>query len=166
VASVRGTAGIGNAMAVVHQHVSAPPARVFDALCDPRTYPEWLVGAKEIRGIDAGWPAPGSRFHHRVGLFGPLTVADTTKVLEIDEPRLLVLEVRARPLGRGSVRFELHETGEGTDLELDEQPIGALARLRALLDPMLVGRNTTSLHKLAALVEDDELERPEPSGDV
>ena len=36
-------------------------------------------------------------FHHRVGLAGPLTVADNTQILAVAEPALLSLEVRARP---------------------------------------------------------------------
>ena len=138
----------------------------FSALCDPRTYPEWLIGAKEIRAIDEGWPAPGTRFHHRVGLLGPLTVDDNTKVLEVDEPRRLVLEVRARPFGRGTVQFDVRPSGTGSEVVLEEHPIGALRPLHGVLDPMIAGRNTASLKKLATLVEQDALERPQPSGDL
>jgi uncharacterized protein YndB with AHSA1/START domain len=151
-------------MSVVRQSIAVPPARVFSALVDPRTYPEWLIGAKEIRAVDEHWPDPGSRFHHRVGIIGPLTVADNTKSIEVDRPVRLVLEVRARPIGRGQVTFELHENGTGTELVLEEHPIGTLAKLRGLLDPMISARNAASLNKLAKLIEDGELERPEPSG--
>src|SRR3954468_7397574 len=90
-----------------------PIGEVFDALADPHTYPSWLVGCREIRKVDDGWPAPGSRFHHRVGLVGPLTVNDDTESLEIESPRHLALEVRFRPLGRGRVAFPLPETVQG-----------------------------------------------------
>ena len=53
------------------------------------------MGCKDIRAVDDGWPAEGSAFHHRVGLGGPLTVADSTKVVALVTPTLLVLEVRA-----------------------------------------------------------------------
>jgi uncharacterized protein YndB with AHSA1/START domain len=152
-------------MSVVRQNIAAPPERVFSALCDPRTYPQWLIGAKEIRAVDHGWPEPGTRFHHRVGIVGPLTVEDNTKSLVLEPPRKLVLEVRARPLGRGMVTFELQPRGTGTELTVEERPIGALAKLRALLDPMITARNTASLHKLAKVIEDGDVERPEPSGD-
>jgi len=42
--------------------IAAPPERVFAALTDPATYPHWLRGCKDIRGVDATWPAPGSAF--------------------------------------------------------------------------------------------------------
>ena len=32
--------------------VARPLSAVFDLVCDPTTYPEWLVGAQEIRRID------------------------------------------------------------------------------------------------------------------
>ena len=60
--------------------IDAPPAAVFAVLVDPRTYPRWLIGAHEIRSIDADWPQPGSHFHHRVGV-GPFTIPDSSKVL-------------------------------------------------------------------------------------
>jgi uncharacterized protein YndB with AHSA1/START domain len=158
-------------MSVVRQTIDAPLERVFSALCDPRTYPQWLIGAKEIRAVDDGWPEPGTRFHHRVGIVGPLTVADNTRSLELDAPRRLVLEVRARPLGRGRVTFTLGpagtsgSAGSGTEVVVEERPIGALSGFRAFLDPMLTARNTASLQKLAAVIEDGALERTEPSGD-
>jgi uncharacterized protein YndB with AHSA1/START domain len=139
-------------LAVTTKHIDAAPADVFAALVEPRTYPRWLVGCKEIREVDDGWPRPGTRFHHRVGLIGPLTVDDSTKLLEIEE-RQLVMEVRARPLGRGQVTFTLRADGTGTELTLEEHPIGLLAPLRPLLDPPTAARNTSSLDNLAALVE-------------
>jgi len=138
-------------MATVRRTISRPRAAVFEALITPETYPHWLVGAKEIRSVDDGWPAPGSKFHHRVGLGGPLTVADNTKVLEIDEPSRLVLEVRARPLGRGKSTFVLTEKDDGgsTEVELDEVPIGLMAPTEPVAAPLIIHRNTVSLRKLA-----------------
>jgi uncharacterized protein YndB with AHSA1/START domain len=155
--------GSGPPVAETRQQITASVERVFDALCDPRTYPQWLIGAKEIRAIDDGWPEPGSRFHHRVGIVGPLTVEDNTKVLELEPPRLLVLEVRARPFGRGQVRFEVHPTAQGSEVVVEEHPIGALRPLSRILDPLIAGRNAASLTKFAGVVEARMLERPEPS---
>jgi uncharacterized protein YndB with AHSA1/START domain len=140
-------------MAIATKHIDVPPAGVFASLTEPRTYPSWLVGCKEIRAVDDGWPQPGARFHHRVGLIGPVSVADSTKVLEVESPSRLVLEVRARPLGRGQVTFTLRPDATGTELTLEEHPIGALAPLRPLLDPLTAARNAASLDNLAALVE-------------
>lgn len=139
-------------MAVVRRTIDLPVAEVFDALVTPETYPHWLVGAREIRAVDDGWPQPGRAFHHRVGLAGPITIADLSKVLEIDAPRLLSLEVRARPLGRGRATFRLRGVDRGgeqaTEVELDEVPLGLLAHATPLLDPLTERRNQRSLEQL------------------
>ena len=45
---------------------------VFDFLTEPRTYPDWLVGAQDMRAVERGWPAPGTRFHQTaLGRRGP-----------------------------------------------------------------------------------------------
>jgi len=54
-------------MSTVTHRFDHPVAVVFDALADPRTYPQWLLGAKEIRSIDPTWPAPSSSFRHQIG---------------------------------------------------------------------------------------------------
>jgi len=83
---------------------------------------------------------------------GPLTVADLSKVLAIEEPTLLSLEVRARPFGRGRATFRLAERTEGgavaTEVVLDEVPIGAAAPAAPLLDPFTRRRNDSSLENL------------------
>jgi uncharacterized protein YndB with AHSA1/START domain len=138
------------------REIPAPAGVVFDVLLDPETYPDWLVGAKEIRAVDDNWPEVGSRFHHRVGIAGPITVADNTKVLAIDAPNLLSLEVRARPLGRGRATFTLKADGPdpapGCRVQIDEEPIGTLSPLHPLLAPFIKARNDKSLDQLAALV--------------
>ena len=140
-------------MAIVRRTIDLPVAEVFDALVTPQTYPHWLVGAQEIRAVDDDWPQPGSAFHHRVGIAGPLTVADLSKVIEVDAPRLLSLEVRARPLGRGRATFRLRRVdgpgAEATEIELDEVPLGLLAPATPLLDPLTERRNRRSLDQLA-----------------
>jgi uncharacterized protein YndB with AHSA1/START domain len=129
---------------------------VFSALVRPETYPDWLIGARYIRAVDADWPAPGSRFHHRVGLVGPLKVADSTEVLEVEPPSLLSMEVRARPFGRGRATFRLSPAPDpsGTDdphtaVDLEEVPLGSLSVLAPLLDPLTRARNGRSLDLLA-----------------
>ena len=73
-------------MAEVRRHLPHPPETVFTALTTPETYPFWLVGCQAIRAVDPGWPAVGTAFHHRVGVIGAVTVADSTKVLEVEAP--------------------------------------------------------------------------------
>lgn len=133
--------------------IRAEPEEVFATLADPRTYPRWLVGAKEIRSVDPGFPAPGARFHHVVGLAGPLTVADSTLCEEVDEPRLLRLEARARPAGRAEVTFTLEPHGGGTRVEVRERAVGLLRVADPALQPAIVLRNRRSLAQLRDLVE-------------
>lgn len=143
-------------MAKVSRVLPFEVQKVFEAIAHPDTYPDWLIGARDIRSVDEAWPAPGSKFHHRVGLIGPLKVADSTKVLEVEPPRMLSLEVRARPFGRGRATFILEEvedaSGAGehhTRIEIDEVPLGTLSPLTPLLDPLARARNGRSLELLA-----------------
>ncbi len=142
-------------MATVSRYARASRTDVFTTLVRAETYPEWLVGCRSVNSIDETWPQVGSRFHHRYGLVGPIAIADTTEVLEIDEGRMLVLEVRARPLGRGRAEFVLDdEPPVGgcpvTRITMDETPLGTLATLAPLLDPLVQGRNIASLNALVA----------------
>ncbi len=144
-------------MARVTRHIRAARSDVFEALVRPETYPEWLVGCREIREVDDTWPEPGSRFHHRVGLIGPVTIPDSTSVLEIEPDRTLSLEVRARPFVRARATFTLEDEGQEdgraiTQVTLEEVPLGPLAPLRPVLDPLLVGRNIASLNALVAFL--------------
>lgn len=130
---------------------------MFSALVRPETYPEWLVGCREIREVDDTWPEVGSSFHHRVGLIGPLTIPDSTSVLEVEHDRRLVLEVRARPFVKARATFVLHDEGQDdgqpvTRITLEEEPLGPLAPLQPLLDPLLAGRNIASLNALVAFL--------------
>ncbi len=147
-------------MATVSRTIAVPRQQVFDALTTPETYPHWLVGCKDIRDVDDGWPKVGTAFHHRVGLVGPLTVADLSKVLEIEEPRRLQLEVRARPFGRAQATFTLTEVADkgspATRVELHEVPIGLLAPTKPVVDPLIAPRNRRSLDDLAAFLEKGE----------
>jgi uncharacterized protein YndB with AHSA1/START domain len=146
-------------MSVVRQTLPHPPLVVFDALVTPETYPDWLVGCRDIRAVDADWPAVGSRFHHRVGLVGPLTVDDSTKVLAIDAPHELQLEVRFRPIGRGHVTFTLEPGGlQDTLVTFEEVPLGHLAPAQPVLDPVTAQRNRTSLRRLAELLDREAAE--------
>lgn len=142
------------------RHVFVDRPRVFDIIADPNTYPHWLVGCREIRSVDDGWPAKGAKFDHRVGLVGPLTIPDSTEVLDVEPPSLLVLEARARPFGRARVEFRLDEVhGAGGDraatrISLDEVPLGLMAPFHPALEPLIRSRNTSSLNALVAYLND------------
>src|SRR5688500_739715 len=100
-----GTGYVPTPMAVNDIHIDAPPERVFAVLADWRSYGDWVVGSRKIRGADPGFPAAGTRFHHQVGV-GPLHLNDHTSVLEVEKPRKLILKAKARPLGTAVVDME------------------------------------------------------------
>lgn len=133
--------------------IEAPPAAVFAMLIDPCSYPQWLIGAHEIRSVDADWPQPGSHFHHRVGV-GPFTLRDSTKVLDLTPGERLRLAVRARPLISAVATFTVIGDERRTVVTLEEEPsqrlIGNL--VRPVMDPFTHVRNQRSLRKLAELV--------------
>jgi uncharacterized protein YndB with AHSA1/START domain len=142
--------------ALVTRYVIAPVEKVFEAISDPLTYPDWLVGAKEIRSVDDDWPAPGSRFHHRVGLAGPLTIPDHSESLEVERPTHLALEVLARPLVRGRVDFRLTQVGDRRRIDMAEEVIGTARSLAPVLDPSIEARNRVSLNALVARLNEPD----------
>jgi uncharacterized protein YndB with AHSA1/START domain len=137
----------------VHQSIDAPRDEVFNTLSDPRTYPDWLVGAQRIRDVDSDFPAPGSKFDHSVGPTPELTADDDTKAVEVQGHRRLVLEVHVGPV-QGEVEFTLKKRGDDrTEVRMRERPIGPAVALTPVLRPVLAARNHTSLRNLAKLIE-------------
>ncbi len=135
-------------------HVDAPPEAVFAVLDDPWSYPQWVVGSRRIRAVDPSWPLEGARFHHAVG--SPAgEVKDSSKILERDPPRRMLLEARVRPAAVAEVDIQVRPDGNGSEVVLDETPKdGALARLPpAVTEPLLALRNEWSLRRLRRLVE-------------
>src|SRR5215216_93481 len=98
-------------------HFGVPPERVWEVLADPRCYPRWVVGAKRFRAADPDFPAPGTRFHHAVGL-GPLELKDHTQVVAFEAPRRVVLKARARPMGTATVTIEVRPEDGGSNVTL------------------------------------------------
>jgi uncharacterized protein YndB with AHSA1/START domain len=140
-------------VAFTSRQFDASTAVLFAALVDPETYPRWLVGTDRIRKVDAGWPAIGTKFHHVVGV-GPLKLADSTQVIDIEDGRMLRLRVRARPLISAVVTFRVIGDADRCVVTFEEEPairtIGNL--VRPLLDPTTHLRNHRSLRRLAAVV--------------
>ena len=150
-------------MAVNDIHIDTPPERVFAVLADWRSYGDWVVGSRYIRGADPGFPAAGTRFHHQVGV-GPLHLNDHTAVLEVDQPRKLILKAKARPLGTAIVDLTLEPEGTGTRVTMREDPGDTLSAFvfNPLTHLLVRGRNVESLERLKRLAE----ERPDIGRDV
>jgi uncharacterized protein YndB with AHSA1/START domain len=133
----------------------SPPEDVFAVLADGWRYAEWVVGAKRVRAVDDTWPEAGSRFHHEFGL-GPAVIKDSSKLLSIDPPRQVVLEVRAFPAGKARVTVTVSPGGGGgSEVLIEEVPTGGPAKaidswpLRRLT--ML--RNVESLKRLRRIAD-------------
>jgi hypothetical protein len=138
-------------MSTIKIEVPAAPNELFDVLADGWMYSGWVVGASHIRDVDETWPEVGAQVHHTVGAW-PLTISDTTTVVEMEPNRLLVLDARALPAGRASVRIEFHPAGPGrTRVEMTEHLSGGPAALvpSPVTDPLLSARNRESVHRLA-----------------
>jgi NAD(P)-dependent dehydrogenase (short-subunit alcohol dehydrogenase family)/uncharacterized protein YndB with AHSA1/START domain len=136
-------------------HIDAAPEAVFAVLSNPYCYPEWVVGAAGVRDHDESFPAVGSRFHHKVGSW-PLNVKDHTEVVELDPPRRIVLQAKARPLGTARIEIDLEPSAGGTALTMEERPGDRLTTLLAgnpLADTALRVRNAEALSRLKRLVE-------------
>jgi uncharacterized protein YndB with AHSA1/START domain len=129
-----------------------PPDAVWDVLANPAGYEYWVVGSKAVRDADAGFPAPGTKFHHTIG-FGPLTLRDHTEVLEADPPRMMRLRAKGRPLGSATVTMRLTPEEGGTGVEMVEYPAGPFAVLgvNPLLHVATKLRNARSLMRLEDL---------------
>jgi hypothetical protein len=142
-------------MAYTSRTLAASRSAVWDVLIDPHTYPDWLIGAASIRGVDDTWPNVGSRFRHRVGL-GWLSIPDHSEVLDIDPGRMLRLEVEARPLIAGVVTFELVSDATGTVVAVEEEPLLRIIGniVRPVMDPTIHLRNHRSLRRLDRIVQE------------
>jgi uncharacterized protein YndB with AHSA1/START domain len=141
-------------MATTTIRVDAPPERVWEVIADPRCYPDWVVGAKDVRHWDPEFPKPGTTFHHTF-LLGPIPVKDSTSSLEADPPRRLVLRARARPTGIAHVSIELRPVDGGTQIVIWERPVEGLAAIlhSTLQDRLIKHRNDESLRRLKRLAE-------------
>ena len=129
-----------------------PAAAIWDALADPGAYGYWVVGSKRIRDADPGWPRPGTRFHHTIGV-GPLTVDDHTESLESEPGRLLRMRAKGRPLGTAQVTMQLTPRDGGTLVRMTEDPDGltSLLALNPLVHLATKLRNAESLMRLEEL---------------
>ena len=130
------------------------PEAVFDVLSDGWSYATWVVGAARIRRVDEGFPAPGSKVHHSIGLW-PVLLSDDTEVEEFDPPRKAQLLARAWPGGEARVILTCEPVEQGTKVTMRERVVNGPASLipGIVQDAMLRARNLESLTRLGFLAE-------------
>ena len=134
---------------------SANPDDVFDVLVDAYAYGHWVVGPRQVVDKDPDFPNPQSEFTHETRI-GPLHLQDTTKVVEVERPRRLVLRAKIRAMGLDArISFELAATADGTRVTLDEEPLAGPWRVlwNPAFDAMMWARNSVALERLRFLAE-------------
>ncbi|GAA4360600.1 SRPBCC family protein [Angustibacter luteus] len=145
-------------MAEASVTVSASPERLFEVLSDGWQFAGWVVGSANVRAVETGWPRPGSRLHHAVGVW-PATLKGETTVEVCQAPTHLALLARGRPLGEARVDLRLARTAAGTVVTMGEVPVSGPGKWaqNPLLDSLLHARIVESLRRLAALAEHPEV---------
>ena len=150
--------------------VERPPVRrvaeasvddVWQVLADGWSYATWVVGASRVRAVDDGWPEPGSRIHHSVGLW-PVLLSDTTEVEAADPGRSLLLHAHGFPFGAARILITLEDVtgargGVGPRCEVTIREDASAGIARAVPLPLrqlgVLPRNTEALKRLALLAE-------------
>jgi uncharacterized protein YndB with AHSA1/START domain len=139
-------------VATNERFMAVHPEAVWAVLADPGGYAYWVVGSKLVRDAEPGWPAPGAKFHHTIGVTR-LTISDHTESLEADPPRRLKLRAKGRPLGTATVTLELEPRDGGTLVRITEHPDGVYSPMA--LNPVVhlatKYRNAESLMRLEEL---------------
>lgn len=128
------------------------PAAVFATLADGWSYAGWVVGNSHIRAVDDDWPAMGSRIHHSAGAW-PVQVEDTTKVLDVEPDRMLLLEAHLLRLGTAHIRITLTPNATGTSITMAERLVAGVAGILPVpvQKLLLTGRNRETVRRLSDL---------------
>jgi uncharacterized protein YndB with AHSA1/START domain len=109
--------------------VDAPIEAVFDALADPRTYPEWWTPV--YQQVDApGPPAAGSVSKQRFKGRLPYVLTMNSEIVRLERPREFEIRVNGDLTGRGV--WTLEERGGRVHVRFDWRVIADRTLLRVL----------------------------------
>lgn len=137
----------------VHAETTATPQEVMEVLEDGWLYALWVVGASHIREVDPGWPKPGTRIHHAVGVW-PFLIKDSTHAKTYDSSGVLEMVARGWPMGEAFIRIEVTGTESGSRITLGERVISGPGKVIRPLEGLVVPpRNREALQRLVALAE-------------
>lgn len=142
-------------MCIVRREVQGTPADLLAILTDGWRYAGWVVGASRVRGVDADWPAVGTKIHHSVGSW-PLLIDDSTSVQDFDPAGTLTMHARGWPVGAAVVRILWQDLGAGRLLvTIEEDATEGPGHFipRPLRHSLLRPRNVETLRRLALMVE-------------
>jgi hypothetical protein len=143
----------GTDLIEVSVHANAKPGAVMDVLADGWLFALWVVGASHIREVDVGWPRPGTKIHHAVGVW-PLLIRDHTGSRAYEPDGMVELIARGWPLGEAVVRIEVHEEDGGSRIRLGERIVSGPGTFLRPVERLLVPpRNREALGRLVALAE-------------
>jgi carbon monoxide dehydrogenase subunit G len=113
--------------------VAAPQEAVFAALSDMASYPVWWRRVHLSAQADGPVAIGSVARQHFTGRL-PYTLRTTTRVVELERPRLLAVDVDGHLRGHG--RWTLTPTGGGTRVRFDWQ-VDAERLLLRVLTPLL-----------------------------
>jgi uncharacterized protein YndB with AHSA1/START domain len=113
-------------MARNETYVDVPPDAVWRMLCDPYSYPQWVVGTDRTVEADPDWPAPDSAFKVRF----PLGLKDLTHARIVEPEKRIVLDTGGGPWGAARADIRLEARNGGTHVTMIENPAGFTAPLR------------------------------------
>jgi hypothetical protein len=142
-------------MVTVTRDFHCAPGAVLDVLADGWLYATWVVGTSRIRGVDPGWPTPGSRIAHSFGIW-PAVINDVTVARGWDPERGIDLQARGWPAGEARVKITVVPRPDGgCTVVLAEDAVRGPGTLvpRPLRTAVLVPRNTETLRRLAFVAE-------------
>lgn len=134
--------------------VRAPPQRVFDALADVASSPQWLKGVSEAAVVTPGPAGVGTRFTQTRVTMGRPSKVDGTFVA-YEPARKLVLDIKRDGKPAGVVTWSLAPEGAGTRVtaHIDFQLPGLMKLMTPMVKNVIRKQNEEDVASLARKVE-------------